>query len=133
MLRYHEFMRVPSYGIINPTLAGTGFIAVRPNPQTAPPPPPPPPGYFTKSLQFLLESRVLLHRSFVLSLIMGYMGCLKTNSAGTGRKCSSPAQLFFFDTFCPPHFCLDGQRKSGRDYFFVRRLLFPLKAEFTDL
>ena len=60
------------------------------------------------------------------------MGCLKTNSVGTGRKCSCPAQLFFFDTFCPPHFCQAGQRRSGRDFFFVRRLPCLSTADFTD-
>ena len=60
------------------------------------------------------------------------MGCLKTNSVGTGRKCSCPAQRFFFDTFCPPHFCQAGKRRSGRDFFFVRRLPCLSTADFTD-
>ena len=49
-----------------------------------------------------------------------------------GRKCSSPAQRFLFDTFCPPHFCPAGQRRSGRDFFFVRRLPCLSTADFTD-
>ena len=49
-----------------------------------------------------------------------------------GRKCSSPAQRFLFDTFCPPHFCQAGQRRTGRDFFFVRRLPCLSTADFTD-
>ena len=60
------------------------------------------------------------------------MWSLKTSSVGMGRKCSSPAQRFLFDTFCPPHFCQARKRRTGRDFFFVRRLPCLSTADFTD-
>ena len=60
------------------------------------------------------------------------MGSLKTSSVGMGRKCSCPAQRFSFDNFCAPDFCNDGERRSGRDFFFVRRLPCLSTADFTD-
>ena len=53
---------------------------------------------------------------------MSYMGCLKTSFVGQGRKCFCLAQRLLYDNFCPCAWNLDGQRRSGRDFFLVCKM-----------